>query len=136
MHLKKKKRKHKHKIDSPSPVFLKCIGKHVCLICPLWFGCFILPFFSGWHLSSSDKVALSFFFRCRRRLDEVKMSERWTGAGGANGEEEGAGRWSLSDVHPALLHDGRHPLLVLPLVLLVELCRLTVGRAVGVRLVQ
>lgn len=47
MHLKKKKRKHKHKIDSPSSVFLKCIGKHVCFICPLWFGCFIIPFFQG-----------------------------------------------------------------------------------------
>lgn len=58
--------------------------------------------------------------------------------GRADGGEEdgmGAGR-SLSNVHPALLHNGRHPLLVLPLVLLVELCGLTVGWAVGVRLVQ
>lgn len=47
-------------------------------------------------------------------------------------------RWrgGSSDVHPALLHDGRHPLLVLPLVFLIELCGLTVGRAVGVWLVQ
>lgn len=39
-------------------------------------------------------------------------------------------------VHPALLHDGRHSLLVLPLVLLVQLGGLAVGRAVGVGLVQ
>lgn len=62
------------------------------------------------------------------------MNERWTG-GVADGEE-GAGVWRLSDVHPALLHDGRHPLLVLPLVLLVELCGLTVGGAIWVWLVQ
>lgn len=42
----------------------------------------------------------------------------------------------LLGVFPALLHDGRHPLLVLPLVLLVQLGRLAVGRAVGVRLIQ
>lgn len=41
-----------------------------------------------------------------------------------------------SDIHPALLHNGRHPLLILPLVFLIELCGLTVGWAVGVWLVQ
>lgn len=41
-----------------------------------------------------------------------------------------------SDVHPALLHDGRHPLLVLTLVLLIQLCGLAVRGAVGVGLVQ
>lgn len=57
--------------------------------------------------------------------------------GGADGGEEGTvGGRSLSDIHPALLHNGRHPLLVLPFVLLVELCGLTVGWAVGVRLIQ
>lgn len=41
-----------------------------------------------------------------------------------------------SAVCPALLHDGRHPLLVLPLVFLIELCSLAVRRAVGVWLIQ
>lgn len=41
-----------------------------------------------------------------------------------------------SDVHPALLHDGRHSLLVLTLVLLIQLCGLAVRGAVGVGLVQ
>lgn len=48
-------------------------------------------------------------------------------------ERSGGGR---SAVHPALLHDGRHPLLVLPLVFLVELCGLAVGWAVGIWLIQ
>lgn len=47
-----------------------------------------------------------------------------------------AKRVKALDVRPALLHDGRHPLLVLPLVFLIELCGLTVGWAVGVWLIQ
>ena len=50
-------------------------------------------------------------------------------------DEEEAGAGGLR-VHPALLHDDGHPLLVLPLVLLVELRCLAVSRAVGVGLVQ
>lgn len=42
--------------------------------------------------------------------------------------------WSA--VSTALLHDGRHALLILPLVLLVQLSRLAVGRTVGVRLIK
>lgn len=42
--------------------------------------------------------------------------------------------WSA--LSTALLHDGRHALLVLPLVLLVELSGLTVGRTVGVRFIK
>lgn len=58
---------------------------------------------------------------------------------GAKGTEMAAhgGRtagWSA--VSTALLHDGRHALLILPLVLLVELSGLTVGRTVGVRLIK
>lgn len=52
------------------------------------------------------------------------------------GGDEGVTSESSSDVDPALLHDGRHPLLVLPLVFLIELCGLTVGRAIGVWLIQ
>lgn len=37
-----------------------------------------------------------------------------------------------STVSPALFYDGRHTLLVLPLVLLVQLGRLAVGWTVGV----
>lgn len=70
-------------------------------------------------------------------LDEVKMRDRV--------DEKGFFFFSrkhaevvppLSDVHPALLHDGRHPLLILPLVFLVQLRRLAVRGAVGVGLVQ
>lgn len=41
-----------------------------------------------------------------------------------------------STVPPALFHDGRHTLLVLPLVLLVQLGRLTVSRTVWVWFVK
>lgn len=42
--------------------------------------------------------------------------------------------WSA--VSTALLHDGRHALLVLPLILLVELSGLTVGRTVWVGFIK
>lgn len=53
-----KKKKHKYKIDFPSLVFLKCIGKQVNVHSGLVVSIFL--FFSGWHLSSSDKVAVFF----------------------------------------------------------------------------
>ena len=46
--------------------------------------------------------------------------------------ERAAIRIVRSTVSPALFYNGRHTLLVLPLVLLVELSRLAVGRTVGI----
>lgn len=57
-----KDKKHKCKIDLLSLVFLKWIGKHVNVHSGLVFLFLIPPFvFSGWHLSSSDIVAVFFF---------------------------------------------------------------------------
>lgn len=57
---KEKKRNTNIRLISPPLVFLKCIGKHVYVHCGSVVSFFL--FFSGWHLSSSDRVALFFFF--------------------------------------------------------------------------
>lgn len=48
--------------------------------------------------------------------------------------DEGVGE--MLGVYPALLHDGRNSLLVLPLVFLIKLCSLAVGWTVRIRLIQ
>lgn len=64
-----------------------------------------------------------------------RRGEKWTEMA-AHGGRTACRTAGWSAVSTALLHDGRHALLVLPLVLLVELSGLTVGRTVGVRLIK
>lgn len=64
-----------------------------------------------------------------------RRGEKWTEVA-AHGGRTACRTAGWSAVSTALLHDGRHALLVLPLVLLVELSGLTVGRTVGVRLIK
>lgn len=95
--------------------------------CPFWSGCFILfLLFRG----GTWVLLIELLFDMMRTIDwgNVTMKRgRW---------EDAVERERSSAVHPALLHNGRHPLLVLSLVFLIELCSLTVGRAVGIRLIQ